>query len=248
MPDNTTLKHYYGSYYTGEVHEQATVEMKMGLPRRFALNILKEYSPEAGRDTVNIMDFGGGDGILAKEIASLLLKKGLKKALITVVDMSKTKCISEDKRVKIVSYETIEKIKKEKFDIVIASAVLEHIPNPLNEFSMLLEALKPSGFFYARTPYIVPVMKLCALFNIHVDFGYPGHLHDLGQRFWENSLNVIGKETRYKITASKPSVVGSVFAVHPVQTILAYILKFPWYILRKNYGIVGGWEIFIIRE
>ena len=101
--------------------------------------------------------------------------------------------------------------------------------------------------FYARTPYVLPLLRLLKRFGIELDFTYPGHLHDLGQNFWNNIPNMY-RDFNLRILRSCPSIVETSFGQDFMTTLLAYIFKFPWYVLRGFYGYVGGWEIFIIKN
>lgn len=80
-----------------------------------------------------------------------------------------------------------------KLDIVIASAIVEHIPYPRQVILGLLSALSPGVRAYFRTPAMASLIKLAARFGVAIDFIYPAHVHDMGQPLWENllaSLNV----------------------------------------------------------
>jgi hypothetical protein len=100
--------------------------------------------------------------------------------------------------------------------------------------------------FYARTPYMLPIMKLLDFIGAHIDFTYPGHLHDLGQSFWENFFKK--NATDFRVLKSRPSFVETGFRQNFIRTLFAYILKSPWYIFRRNYSLVGGWEIFAYKH
>jgi hypothetical protein len=99
------------------------------------------------------------------------------------------------------------------------------------------------GIFYARTPYMLPMMKAFRLIGVNLDFTYPGHIHDLGQAFWENYFTT-EQSDEFQVLASSPSIVATTFGKHFLRTVAAYSLKAPWYLLGKSYKFVGGWEIF----
>ena len=136
----------------------------------------------------------------------------------------------------------------DKYDIVIASAVLEHIPylNPV--ISKLLISGKPGALFYSRTPYDVPLAKYAPLYVVK----WPRHVHDLGPRFWQQ----LAETHSLEVLHSRTSIVESSFSNKPVTTILSHLLKIPSRIetelFRKiNHSnsllwhFVGGWEVFI---
>lgn len=88
-------------------------------------------------------------------------------------------------------------------------------------------------------------MKLLARFGVRLDFTYPAHLYDFGEGFWKKFFAKSG--INFKLIISRPSMVETTFTQNFPRTLIAYILKAPWYILRKNYGLVGGWEVFVVN-
>lgn len=107
----------------------------------------------------------------------------------------------------------------------------------------LLGLLRKDGRFYARTPYVAPLMNLCRTFGIGWDFTYPAHVHDLGQAFWEAYFKSSACSANMTILASRPSIVETSMSEHLARTVAAYALKAPWYLLRHRYKLVGGWEV-----
>jgi hypothetical protein len=86
------------------------------------------------------------------------------------------------------------------------------------------------------------IIKTAALFGVTIDFTFPGHVHDMGQSFWENVLTVLGVSSTFKLIRSRPAIVETELRVHPSRTAIAYAFKWPWFVLRKRYSLVGGWE------
>lgn len=66
-------------------------------------------------------------------------------------------------------------------DLIIASGVFEHIPDLGSLLVQLVGKLRPGGFFYARTVYALPIMRM-----FRVEMSYPAHVHDLGDEFLGN--------------------------------------------------------------
>ena len=133
------------------------------------------------------------------------------------------------------------------FDLIIASASLEHVPDLRTTLLALLAAMKHGGRFYARTPYMVPLIRLAEHFGVRIGFGYPAHLFDLGVGFWNRLPQTLGLEGSIRIFASRPSIVESTFSSAPLRSLLAYMLKWPGYIFGERYRLVGGWEIVMER-
>jgi hypothetical protein len=105
--------------------------------------------------------------------------------------------------------------------------------------------METGGVMYARTPFILPFIRLANLTGIGVDFSYPCHLHDLGARFWNNFTGNIPVPGTYEIIHSRPSIVETTFKHHFFRTLLAYTLKAPGFVFQKHYPLVGGWEVMI---
>jgi hypothetical protein len=91
------------------------------------------------------------------------------------------------------------------------------------------------------------IVKLAARFGVHIDFTYPGHVHDMGQAFWENVLASLRAGSNFRLVRSRPAIVETEFRMHPSRTAVAYALKSPWWLLRGAYSMVGGWEAVIGR-
>ena len=130
------------------------------------------------------------------------------------------------------------------YGFVIASAVIEHHPRPRILLRDLLQCIEKGGFFYARTPYIFPIMKLFKPVGVRVDFTYPAHIHDLGQGFWVSYFTE-DQSGEFQILKSRPSIVQTTISKHFLNTVTAHLFKSPWYLFGKSYKYVGGWEIFV---
>jgi len=140
----------------------------------------------------------------------------------------------------------LESLPAGHFDFVIASAVLEHIPEAKAALEQLLGLMRPGAAFYARTPFVVPLFKLCQRFRVGMDFTFPGHIYDLGQAFWEKYFaKREGKP--FRVLSSRPSIVESAFHDAFFRTGAAHLCKFPWLLFGSKWGFVGGWEIVVER-
>lgn len=245
MPKEDVLVEYYEDYFftpefLAESHQKVTID---DYPR-FARHILSGFRAQISKKQVKLLDFGGGDGAISMCLAVLLRQMGVEKVEILVVDFNDEVVPPSDPDISIGRKATLEGIPPSSCDIVIASAVIEHLPHPQSTLEGLFSVLKLGGLFYARTPYMVPIARLAGSFGVHMDITYPAHVHDLGQDFWE--WYVLGKG--FSIIASRPSIVESTFKEHFSRAIAAYGLKAPWYLFGRRYRLVGGWEIFAKKK
>ncbi len=245
MPKPKALEDYYSHYYDDK-DEKITLDT----PDRMACHIQRYAGPSMGNlcgREVSVLDYGGGDGSISIRLAFKLLEQGARKVSIALVDYDRTTIDASDHRILISRPENLEEISGLSMDLVIASAVIEHVPEPRKVLASLFSSLKPGGVFYARTPYVTPLSKLTKVFGLRFDFTYPAHVHDLGARFWNNITNVLPLVGQYQAIRSTPSIVETTFGQHFLRTLAAHILKIPGYVFKESYGLVGGWEIFIQR-
>ncbi|HZX75873.1 class I SAM-dependent methyltransferase [Lysobacter sp.] len=245
MPRPEVLERYYGDYYEDQP-EQVTFDR----PERLASHIIRHTFAslgQLGERDVLIVDFGGGDGTHSVLAARQLLERGARTVRIVLVDHNPTTTTVDDTRIVVVRAKDLAEIPHAAADLVLASAILEHIPYPKDTLAMLFAALRPGGMFYARTPYVVPLMKLARIAHLDLDFTYPGHVHDLGARFWNGVGEHLDLGVPIEIIRSTPSIVETTFDQHFGRTLAAYVLKAPSHLLKERYGLVGGWEVFIRR-
>jgi SAM-dependent methyltransferase len=254
MPTVDTIKGYYDRFYVKQgklqTEEQVTFDNPDRLGKRISNLVLK-----SGIDLkrFSLLDFGGGSGKIAYEMALELLKHRVESVEILIVDFEKATISSNTERIKITKKSKLDPPNMD-FDLVLASGIVEHLPNPTPTLNILLSSLKPGGVFYARTPALFPFMKLIGRIGLKLDFTFPGHLHDLGQDFWETYFTKI-RPNQFEILRSSPGIVETTLSGHPVQTLVSYLCKFPWYALHWlhldkfiKYGIVGGWEIVVRKK
>lgn len=244
MPKEEALDEYYSKYYSSDIEEKVTT----GNSNRISKHILdkfKSYYKE--KDSISVLDFGGGDGSISIGIANELYSSGLiRTAEINVVEYAYYQRIVEP-WIEINYDYPLTNLKNKKFDIIIASAVLEHLPKPVNEILLLLDMLMEDGLLYCRTPYVLPLMKLLIKFGKSVDFTYPGHLHDLEPDFYNHLLDWLPVKGKIQLIRSRPSVVESSFKEYFVRTLVSYAFKSLWYITRGRFQLVGGWEVIFKR-
>lgn len=243
MPTDEALEDYYSRYYNFSSSRVPTGQITFDGPHRLAKNLSNMYCRYQGDAPVLILDFGGGDGTISHLTAMKLVERGVKRVNIKIVEYNKHIVRTQDSRIVIDRVSSLADISS-PFGFVIASAVIEHYPRPRSLLRDLLQYMEKGGIFYARTPYMLPMMKLMQGIGMKVDFTYPAHLHDLGQAFWEDYFT---KELygNFQILKSRPSIVETTLRKHPLRTIAALLFKTPWYLLGKSYKYVGGWEVFV---
>jgi SAM-dependent methyltransferase len=243
MPTSEALRSYYADYY-----EDADERVTFNLPERLARHIFKKGFAVVPRRTVSVLDFGGGDAAIARAIAGLLLDRGADRVRIQLVDFNAEVKPLESTRISLDRSESLNGVDEDAFDLVIASAILEHIPRPIRDLTRLLEALRPGGVLYARTPSVVPLLRLLGHFGLRPDFTFPAHLHDLGEKFWDGILDQLPLKNSIEVLDSRPALVETTFASHPLRTAAAHLLKWPWRLFGSCWGWTGGWEVFFRKR
>lgn len=241
MPKIEALDEFYAGFYDNISDNNITFQD----PARFAKHI-QRIIPDifSAHDPVNILDYGGGNGALSLEIARQLQPR---KVHITVVDYQEaghtvTEGITIEKKDSLKGLARL-------YDIVLASAVIEHIPEPGEIITDIFSVLKDGGYFYARTPWVSPLMKIAK-----IDFCYPGHVHDLGPAFWNRLAETFDLDA--DIITSMPSIVQTIFSKAFLRTLMVYLLKLPACIqckfarkpIEPFWKFVGGWEILLKKN
>jgi len=211
---------------------------------RFAAHVVSRLALPGHAD-LEILDFGGNDGSLARAMAKLMRTRGHRGRLrFTVVDLFERPS-TEDVR-----YQTVEAFlaSEDHYHAVLASAVLEHLTEFRTIVRALLRACHHGAQFYGRTPYEVSLHRLVPGYRVK----WPGHVHDLGPRFWGSMLEKLGASGT--VLHSAPSPVESRWTAKPLRTAIARALKLPAQVealvrgpdaLSRGgvwWSFVGGWE------
>jgi hypothetical protein len=125
MPTTEMLDEYYSHYY-----DDNPLNVTFHNIDRFAGHIIK-YLPDniTKFSKINILDFGGGDGSMSIKIAEKLSKKNESLIFdITLVDYVREDMLKErPQNIKLNVVNDLN-VLEEKFLIVLASGVFEHIP------------------------------------------------------------------------------------------------------------------------
>lgn len=244
MPKAEVLDGYYGDYFHGDGPRITLAQVN-----RFVNNLLRVVSFERNTSTLRLLDFGGGDGTLGLALARKLLDQSPERLVhFTLVDYQTPRAFHPDERLE-VSHERHLARLDGPFDIVLASAVLEHIPDLNAVLRQLFAMLAPRGWFYARTPYVAPLKRLLPQF----DLTYPGHVHDLGAPFWNRVPATF--EQQLRLIVSRPSLIETHWLRQPARTISAWLMKLPARLelavlpspRTPWWRLVGGWEVILQR-
>lgn len=210
--------------------------------KKLAEKIYKEI--DFNIDKVKILDYGGGNGKLSKEIIKLLKKNNIY-AQSLVVD------IHDSTQGENIYFKTVEEFKldEEKYDIILASAVLEHLPNFRDILDNLLNKLNNKGYFYCRTPWEFELSKIMKIYKIK----WPRHLYDIGGDFW---VNFFKSKNDFEIILSETSVT-EISKKNIIKYITAQILKkislLEFYIKKNKLSLpkwpfVGGWDLIVKKH
>lgn len=249
MPTTEALREYYASYYEmAKYRDLEESHVHFSMPQRLARHILRQARLQPRSAVCRLFDFGGGDGTIAIFVGQQILADGYAEQVdITVVDYAAPRPV-HDARLSISGVHEVSSLEEDDFDIGIASASLEHVPDLRGCLVRLLKAVRAGGCLYVRVPYVEPVIRLARSFGLNIDFCYPAHLYDLGETFWRRILATMGLAGCYTVRSSRPSIVESTLGSAPVRTIAAHTLKAPWWLIGERYGLVGGWETVIERK
>lgn len=245
MPHVDVLESYYARYYDGR-----EVDVTFSAPLRFARHLVHYLRRVSFGEAVRILDYGGGDGSLAKAVADRLIALGrTRTADVRVIDFAFHDA-SQSEAVR-VQYQSPDVPIAGEYDLVLASAILEHIPALRPVLQTLHSAIAPAGFFYARTPYALPLTRLFP----RLDLTYPAHVHDMGNEFWNRFRETFGWDAR--VIVSRPSVIAGSLTADPARTLAAAVLKAPAHLenwlsprsrARRIWNLVGGWEVLLEKN
>ena len=241
MPTSQVLDRYYRKYY--EAHGDRE-NVAFHRPIRFGRHLIKwiRFPPIFDQaQPLRICDIGGGDGSLGVAVAQCLGYP----CELDVVDFP-SKRLKSTADLKIAYLEDL-RVAAGAYHLVLASAVIEHMTQLSAIMPAIFDLIGPGGYFYARTPYVLPFMKVFR----GLDFTFPGHLHDLGPEFWNGVLRIYGRSG--EIVVSQPSIVETDLRFDVPRTLLSMALKCPAMLECRLstrprtplWPFVGGWEIIL---
>jgi len=235
MPLPEVIEDYYATYYAGFDRG-----VTFSNAARFAAHVVRGLPRYAFSSSVRILDYGGGDGTLSRLVAERLIADGRTAcADVTVVDFSQRE--AERSGTITVRFQLPDQPIEDSHDVVLASAILEHVPDLHPLLTRLHDAIAAGGFFYARTPWAVPLKEIVP----RLDLVYPAHVHDLGRPFWDHFPERFG--WRVRVLASRPSLVAAGVREGPLRALAAAAMKWPARLIR-HWALVGGWEVLMQRR
>jgi SAM-dependent methyltransferase len=245
MPRPEYLFAYYRTYF-----DHTDCRVTFGRIAYLARHIVRRIKSGHSGGVVRILDFGGGDGSLALAIADQLSARDSDSRVeVLVVDYQLRDPFTAG-RISLSHASDLVQVEGQ-FNIVLASAILEHIPELHSVLHRLLKVVAPEGYFYARTPWAVPLARLVPGVNLT----YPGHVHDLGAAFWNRAAEIFAFEGSYLL--SGPSPVATRVLTHPLRTVVAYVAKLPAQLeslassaerTSRVWRLAGGWEVLLQRR
>ena len=245
MPTTEALDSLYAGFYAGDAHQENAPHVTFGNLNRFGEHLARAYGPVSPGRPLRILDFGGGDGSIAVNVAEKLRARGAGDIFVQLVDYGEDGAPSADAQITFQRASDLEAVDGLPFDFIIASGVVEHVTDPRGVLEALFTRLAPGGRFYARTPYVAPYMRLVGTRGAAWFFPYPPHHHHMGSRCWENLVHHAGEGQDVSLITARPAIVQVSFAQDWKVALLSHLAKAPWYVLGNRYPFVGGWEVVV---
>jgi len=229
-------KLYTESEYVGFL--EGSQRLTRALARRLASEVRASWSTSV---VVQILDYGGGSGSLARCLAAALTEHELR-SQVTVVDIISGELGDE------LTFLTPDEFDActQTFDVILCSAVIEHLRDPGFRLKNLYSRLNAGGWIYVRSPQLGGLKILRASW-----FRWPRHLSEFGPAFWRRFPPAMGWNVEFVWSrASRPE---TEWRTRPISTVVAIALKSPSFLelgLRRmlrlskgcRYPWVGGWE------
>ena len=175
-------------------------------------------------------------------LAELFIKeKRCNSAHVVVVDYFDALYRKNDPLVTMERVFPLQNLKDGEFDVIIASAIIEHLPEPRNDINILFSKIVRGGYLYCRMPYAYPLFKLSRKIGMHFDMLYPGHMWDFSPEWYYRIIQYIESNEHIKIIVSRPSIAETTFKQHFFRALITHAFKMPW-IIWHGWSFVGGWE------
>ena len=237
------LYHMYSNYNDAYDNPGENESVTFAQPDRIARHIFKYIKKYLAKKTeFKIMDFGGGSGVMGYKLAQTLVSNGMcKKVSVTVVDYLDALYKTDDPVVFMEWVFPVHDVETADYDVIIASAIIEHLPKPSDEMKALFDRLAVDGFLYCRMPYAYPMFSLAKKIGIDFDMLYPGHIWDFPPEWFENVIKFVSDPDHVSLVVSQPSIPETTLNSHFIRALVTRMFKAPWYVFHK-WPFVGGWE------
>jgi 2-polyprenyl-3-methyl-5-hydroxy-6-metoxy-1,4-benzoquinol methylase len=118
----------------------------MALDRRMVKTWLNYLEPIEAR-SIKVGDFGGGEGYFAK-----ILTEKNQRVFSTVIDFDQKEVVQRNKQVSYLSCDLNQDFPTERFDIIVAWNLLEHLVNPEEFLKKCKLGLNSRGLLVIQTP------------------------------------------------------------------------------------------------
>lgn len=241
--DRVPTARYLEEFYHHAIYE-GTISKSDALARRLAKSVLggPVYAKLVSTNSaLKVMDFGGGSGRLGLAIKRCL---GLPDTHVTLVDLYKP---SGDCGINFLTPRELRNSRDASFDLIVLSAVIEHLTDPGTVIADLYKRIRSGGFLYFRARSLFPLGRVRP--NL---LRWPEHLSDLPPRFWHELPQLLG--WKVEIVKSRPSQTSDRFQDNFLAAFLANFMKLPgrfessisslthWR-YRPKYQCAGGWDV-----
>ena len=241
--DRVPTARYLERFYHHALYE-GTISKSEALARRLAKSILSGSVHTELADTcseLSVMDFGGGSGSLGLAIRHRL---GRPDTRVTLVDLYEPR---EGLGINFLTPGELINSHDSSFDLIVLSAVIEHLAQPGAVIADLYKRVRSGGFIYFRAPSLFPLGKVRP--NL---LRWPEHLSDLPPRFWYALPHLL--KWKVEIVKSRPSQTSDRYQDNFIAALLANFMKLPGHLesfisaftdwrYRPNYQCAGGWDI-----
>lgn len=241
--DRVPTARYLEKFYHHDVYE-GTISKSDALAGRLAKSILSGtvLTELVGTSSeLNVMDFGGGSGRLGLAVKHRL---GRPDTRVTLVDLYEP---SGDYGIDFLTPEELRSSRDSSFDLIVLSAVIEHLAHPGTVIADLYKRVRSGGFLYFRAPSLFPLGRVRPGL-----LRWPEHLSDLPPRFWHELPNLLG--WKVEIVKSRPSQTSDRFRDSFLAALLSNFMKLPGHLessisalthwkYRPSYQCAGGWDV-----
>ena len=211
---------------------------------RFASHLFRSLGVPP-KSSIRILDFGGGvDAVLSLSLARRFVQHGTRSVKVTLVDYNASCPLGQSDAVTVECCQDLSKAAVTgTFNVVIASAIVEHVPYPRENLLTLLNSLCAGGRAYFRTPAMASIIRAAARFGAKIKLHLSGSRSRHGPVLLGERAGHAGHRARLYARAIAALHRGDGVSGPPYQD--GHRACFQVALVRcsrKNYSMVGGWE------